>query len=65
MGKLETKINVDILILEVQKCLCLYDTEDASHRDTEKVHNFWREVGEVFKAPVPLLSSRLDFMVEI
>ena len=59
------KITVDLLILGVQKCLCLYDTPDASHRDPEKVHNVWREVGEILKAPVPLLSSRLGFMVEI
>ena len=58
-------IKVDLLILEVQKYPCLYGTEDASHQDPEKVHNIWREVGEVLKPPVPPLSSRLGFMVEI
>ena len=65
MGKLKTKITADLLILEVQIYPCLYDTEDVSHRDAEKVHNIWREVGEVLKAPLPLLSCRFGFMVEI
>ena len=51
MGKLKTKLNVELLILEVQKYPCLYNPEDASHRDAEKAQNIWREVGEVLKAP--------------
>ena len=43
----DIKRNVDLLILEVQKYQCLYDTEDASHSYAEKVHNIWREVGVV------------------
>ena len=61
MGTLKTKINVDLVMLDVQKYPCLYDTEDASNQDAEKVRNIWREVGEVLTAPVRLLSSRLGF----
>ena len=65
MGKLKTTINVHLLILEVQKYPCLYDTEDPSRRDAEKVHNMWREVGGVLKALVLLLSSIIGFVVGI
>ena len=57
MGKPITTINVDLLILEVQKYPCLYDTEDASHRDAEKVYNIW-EIGWG-------ILGGIGFMVEI
>ena len=47
---LTTKINIDLLFLEVQKYLCLYNPEDASHRDSERAQNVWREIGKVLHA---------------
>ena len=51
MGKnKKTRVEVDSLIIEVQKRPSLYDTEHPSYRDAEKTGNLWMAIGTVLEA---------------
>ena len=50
MGKNEkTRVDIDSLIIEVQKRPSLYDTKHPSYRDAEKTGNLWMAIGTVLE----------------
>ena len=51
MGKnKKTRVDIDSLIIEVQKRPSLHDTEHPSYRDAEKTGNLWMAIGTVLEA---------------
>ena len=49
--KVRRKIDIDKLIIEVEKRPSLYVPEHPSYRDAEKSANLWTAIGTILKAP--------------